>query len=351
MYENLTYEVLLERMLDRIPNTIDKREGSVIYDALAPAAAELAQIYIEADVIMNEAFADTASRVYLVRRAAERGVAPRAASRAVLRGEFNVNIPIGARFSMGNLNYAVTEQMTGFQYKLVCETPGVEGNRNFGTLLPLDYIDGLSRAELTELLIPGEDEEDTEQLRARYFSTLDSQAFGGNVTDYRQKVNEIPGVGGLKVYPVWNGGGTVKLVIINSQFGKPSEELVLEVQSTIDPLGNQGSGAGLAPIGHSVTVAGVEGQQVDIGTVISYQQGWTWQDVKNYAEAVIDEYFLELSRNWADSQNIIVRISQIETRLLNVPGVLDISGTRLNGAEQNLVLDKDSIPVRGDMVG
>ncbi|OPX43835.1 baseplate J-like protein [Ruminiclostridium hungatei] len=351
MYENLTYEVLLQRMLDRIPNTIDKREGSVIFDALAPAAAELAQIYIEADVIMNEAFADTASRAYLIRRAAERGVVPRAASKAVLRGEFNVNVPIGARFSLGNLNYAVTEQLTGFQYKLVCETPGAEGNRNFGTLLPVDYIDGLSSAELTEILIPGEDEEDTEQLRARYFSTLDSQAFGGNVTDYRQKVNEIQGVGGLKVYPVWNGGGTVKLVLIDSQFGKPSEELILEVQSRIDPLGNQGNGVGLAPIGHSVTVASVERQQVDIETVISYQQGWAWQDVKNYAEAVIDEYFLELSRNWADSQNLIVRISQIETRLLNVPGVLDISGTRLNGAEQNLVLDKDAIPVRGDMVG
>ena len=29
-------------MLDAVPNDLDKREGSIIYNALAPAAAELA---------------------------------------------------------------------------------------------------------------------------------------------------------------------------------------------------------------------------------------------------------------------------------------------------------------------
>ena len=69
MYEHITFDVILERMMDRVPNNIDKREGSIIYDALAPAAVELAQMYIELDVILNETFADTASREYLIRRA------------------------------------------------------------------------------------------------------------------------------------------------------------------------------------------------------------------------------------------------------------------------------------------
>lgn len=99
MFENITYEMLLDRMLDRVPNTIDKREGSIIYDALAPAAVELQQMYIELDVILNETFADTASRTYLIRRAAERGIAPNAATKAVLKGMFNMNIPISSRFS------------------------------------------------------------------------------------------------------------------------------------------------------------------------------------------------------------------------------------------------------------
>ncbi len=351
MYENITYEILLQRMLDRVPNTVDKREGSIIFDALAPAAAELQQMYIEADIILNESFADTASREFLIKRAAERGIAPSPASNAILKGEFNVDIPIGARFSQGSLNYEATEKITGHMYKLTCETAGTEGNRNFGTLIPVNYIEGLNHAELTELLIPGEDEEETEQLRTRYFATLDSQAFGGNITDYKQKVNEIPGVGGVKVYPVWDGGGTVKLVIINSQYEKPSEQLISDIQTRIDPLQNQGNGVGIAPIGHIVTVAGVGVQTVDIETEISYNSDWTWEDVREYVETAIDEYFKELSKGWADNEDLIIRISQLETRLLNIAGILDIAGTRINGLEQNLLLDRDCIPVRGDVVG
>lgn len=351
MYENATYETILQRMLNRIPNTIDKREGSIIFDALAPAAAELAQMYIEANVILNEAFADTASREYLIKRAAERGIVPAAASKAIVRGVFNVDVPMGARFSLGSLNYKVVEKIIGWQFKLECETAGIEGNRNFGTLIPINYIDGLSYAEVTEILIPGEDEEDTEQLRERYFATLDSQAFGGNITDYKEKVNEIQGVGGVKIYPVWQGGGTVKLVLINSQYDKPSEELVLYVQSEIDPLDHHGNGVGIAPIGHIVTVQGVNIQTVNINARISYKPDWNWEATKDYVEKAIDGYFKELSKSWADNDKLIVRISQLETRLLGVPGIVDISDTKLNGLEQNLELEGDCIPVRGDVIG
>lgn len=87
MYENITYEDILQRMLDRVPNNMDKREGSIIYDALAPAAIELQLMYIELDVIMNESFADTASREYLIKRASERGITPEPATNAILKGD------------------------------------------------------------------------------------------------------------------------------------------------------------------------------------------------------------------------------------------------------------------------
>ena len=45
--DQMTFEFILDRMLDRVPDTVDKREGSIIYDALAPAAAELAKTYME----------------------------------------------------------------------------------------------------------------------------------------------------------------------------------------------------------------------------------------------------------------------------------------------------------------
>lgn len=45
MFEDKTYENILQEMLNRVPDDIDKREGSVIYDALAPTAYSIADLY------------------------------------------------------------------------------------------------------------------------------------------------------------------------------------------------------------------------------------------------------------------------------------------------------------------
>lgn len=355
MYENVTYEVILDRMLDRVlaqnPN-IDTREGSIIYNALAPAAVELQNMYIQLDTILNESFADTQTRDYLIRRCAERGVNVEPATYAIRQGEFvpsTLEIAIGTRFSLNLLNYVVVEKISDGIYKLQCETAGYDGNVESGTLIPIEYIEGLQTATLTEVLVPGEDEEDTEHLRQRYFDSLDSQAFGGNIKDYKEKTNSLDGVGGVKVYPVWNGGGTVKLVIINSDFDKPSDVLINSVQTAIDPTQNQGTGVGIAPIGHIVTVVGCGETSVDVTTKITFQEGWDWEALKPYAEQAIDDYFKELASDWASLDNIIVRISQIEIRLLNLTGVLDIADTTLNGIAHNLTIDADNIPIRGEV--
>lgn len=290
--------------------------------------------------------------IYLIRRCAERGVNVEPATYAIRQGEFvpsTLEIAIGTRFSLNLLNYVVVEKISDGIYKLQCETAGYDGNVESGTLIPIEYIEGLQTATLTEVLVPGEDEEDTEHLRQRYFDSLDSQAFGGNIKDYKEKTNSLDGVGGVKVYPVWNGGGTVKLVIINSDFDKPSDVLINSVQTAIDPTQNQGNGVGIAPIGHIVTVVGCSETSVDVTTKITFQEGWDWEALKPYAEQAIDDYFKELASDWASSDNIIVRISQIEIRLLNLTGVLDIADTTLNGIAHNLTIDADNIPIRGEV--
>ena len=354
MYEELSYEMILKRMLGAVlennPN-LDTREGSIIFDALAPAAMELKMLYLQLDVILEETFADTASREMLIRRVAERGITPYKETKAVLRGEFDMNVPLGARFSLEKYNYVVVDKIEHGVFSMECETFGRVGNIHFGTLIPVDYIQGLGSAELTQLLIPGEDDEDTEQLRKRYFKSLDSEAFGGNLTDYKEKTRALSGVGGVKVYPVWNGGGTVKLVIINSENTAPSAALIDVVQTAIDPMDGRGAGFGIAPIGHIVTVLGVSNTNVNIATNITYQTGWNWEDIRIGVETMLDDYFKELSANWSDEEQIIVRISQIEIRLLEIVGVVDVSGTTINTLEQNFTLGIDNIPVRGEIVG
>ena len=74
----------------------------------------------------------------------------------------------------------------------------------------------MASAEITTLLYPGEEEESDDSLRERFLANLMKTAFGGNIAQYRQWAKEIPGIGGVQVYPVWAGGGTVKLSIIDT---------------------------------------------------------------------------------------------------------------------------------------
>lgn len=399
MYEEITYETLLERMLERagsIDGNVDTREGSLVWLGSAPVAMELQNLYLALDNLFAETFADTASREYLIRRAGERGITPYPATPAVLRLEVvpaSLALPMNTRFSIGALNYAVTDDLGAGAYALTCETAGQDGSQYSGPAVPIDFIEGLESCAVTALLVPGEDEEDTEALRQRYFDSLNAQAFGGNRMDYIEKTNALPGVGGVKVYRAWNGGiapaslvppkeaetwmqglsgvpetvktwleavyaagssgkltvgGTVKLVLIDSTFSQPSATLISQVQSAIDPEQNAGEGLGIAPIGHVVKVHGVEAETVDLSFSLYYQRGWSWDDVKGYVTDAVNAYFLELAKSWADQEEaLIVRISQVESRLLDIDGILDIAGTKLNGAATNYALALDHIPVLG----
>lgn len=350
MFEHITYEVILQRMLDRFPNILDKREASIIYNALAPAAVELQNMYIEFDWILNQSFADTAQREYLIKRCAERGIYPYEATNAILKGVFNIDVPIGSRFSLDDLNYEVIEKISNGVFKLKCETAGIVGNQHFGSLIPIDYIDGLTSAELVEILIPGEDEEDTEDLRTKYFDTFNAKPYGGNKQDYIQKTNAIAGVGSTKVTPIWDGGGTVLVTILDSSFNKASSVLVDTVQDILDPAGNPGKGDGVAPIGHVVTVNTADEITVNVSTTVTLDTGYNWSMVEPDVVAAIEAYLLEIRTEWANNTLNIVRIAQIDTKILTIDGIIDISGTKINGVTENLNLGEYEIPVLGTVV-
>lgn len=395
MYENITYETILERMLNRVPDKFDKREGSVIFDTHSPTAIELQILYIELERILNESYGDTASREFLIRRCREREIIPYEATKAILKGEFTpTSIDVtGQRFNIGSMNFVVLKKIADGEYQVQCETPGVVGNQQLGTMIPIDYIEGLETAELTEVLIPGEDEEDTEALRNRYFNSFKEKAFGGNVQDYLTKTNAIPGVGSTKVTRVWNGdirpaemipsesviewyesvkptlsgepamwletvfnaakdkklttGGTVLLTILGADFGAASNALIQTVKQAIDPNGNDGEGYGIAPIGHVVNVESAKIRNVIVNTNITFDTGYSCSNLQNSIDSVISDYLLELRKSWADNPYLVVRISQIETRILGIEGIIDVGDTKLNGASENLTLGKYEVPMFG----
>lgn len=351
MNEIPTYEEILQRCLDRIPNTIDKRQGSIIYDALAPCCVELAQMYIELSGIYDQVFIDTAVGEALDKLVEQNGVKRKDATYALRKGEFNMVVPVDNRFSDGENTYIVIENIVGTNNSILrCEQAGVVGNSYYGSLTPITYLQGLTKAELTDIIDMGDDIESDEDLRIRYMESVTAPEFGGNVSDYQNKVKSLTGVGGCKVVPIWNGGGTVKLIITNSQGGVPTSSLVNDVQEAVDPNQDQ-QGLGIAPIGHVVTVVGAVARNISVSATFTLESGVDPTDIQDSVNNIVDNYFKSLSTKWDKEDNLIARISQLETRLLGVAGVLDITNTKMNNSTSNLSLESNEIPVRkGDVV-
>ena len=125
MYESVTREAILKRMSDRAETiaqtqgyTLDRRVASMIFFALAPAAQELRQMYIELDQVLNESFADTESRSFLIRRCRERGLFPNPATcreeSAALREYIHQDREIDAREKeIADLRLKLADEKTG----------------------------------------------------------------------------------------------------------------------------------------------------------------------------------------------------------------------------------------------
>ena len=341
-----TYEEILQRCLDRVPSKFDKRQGSIIYDAIAPCAAELAQLYIKLFGIYEQVFIDTAVGEDLDKLVKQNGVTRKDATYALRKGEFNMVIPVGSRFSDGTNAYTVESNIDGTNNsRLRCETAGSAGNTYYGPLTMITYIDGLTKAELTDIIDLGDDIESDEILRERFMESVTAPQYGGNISDYQNKVRSLTGVGGCKVIPIWNGGGTVKLIITNSLGESPLESLINDVQEAVDPQPQQ-QGLGIAPIGHKVTVVGAETNKLTFGATLVLSQGTEAQDVQEKVNEAVDQYLYNLSRDWDKEDHITVRISQLEIRLLSITGVVDVSNITINGGEANVELASEEIPKR-----
>lgn len=372
-FSNKTYGNILSRQLKRVPDTIDKREGSMIQTALGPESWYLEGLYLDLDSVQKNAYAETAGGIFLDLLVAERGIERKTSTYAVKKGVFNKSVPVGSRFSAltgdGYLTYQVTEFIgqteTGYVYKMKCEVTGEIGNNYTGQLIAIDYVTGLTSAELTELLSAGTEEEKDSSLRERYLATFDVASFGGNIASYRNAILAIDGVGEVQVYPAWKGGGTVLCSILDGNLRPAGEELIHAVQETICPLEEGGavpsaSGYGLAPIGAAVTIGTGTELELDISLKVQFLNtvsdgGFAY---KSQIEKKIEEYLQSVRQSWGTmvkSQKIeyavTVYISRIIYAILDIPEVVNVTEVLINGAASDVVCKEDfslqQVPILG----
>lgn len=348
MFEDKTLENILDDLKDAAGGDMSAEEGTLTDHALRGAAAEFEQAYIALGLIGQNGYAETADREHLILRAKERGIEPFPASNAVWKAEFNMDIEPDERFSAGELTYVCIGKMGERQYRLMCEQPGTEGNARQEDLMPIEFIDGFEEGELTELLEPARDEEETEAFRARYLSIIKAaQAFGGNRAQYVEMARGIEGIGACKIYRASKNEKRIRIYFLDNSYQTPDEAFVADVQEIIDPAGKQGEGEGLAPMFHVVDVCPCGSKEADIEAEITLDTGYAWENLLPDVQNAIDGYCLELAKSWENEERVTMRILRVNAAIASVEGIVDVQGTMINGSGENLILGPNEIPVRG----
>ena len=352
MYEDKTYKSILADAKNDIGDEVIKVEGSLVHNALSALAYEMEKLYIQSDYIIEQSHAGTADSEHLEMIALDRGILRKEATNAYVKAEFNVAVPIGSRYSIKGYNYRTVEVINDslHQYKMMVEETGAGPNSLRGDLIPIDYVEGLESAKVTELLVAGDDEESKESLYKRYLESFTSQSFAGNIAAYKEKFASIQGIGGSKIYPTWKGAGTVKAVLISSDYTAVSDYLIGQIRSEAVPA--KGSGYGWAPIGHDLTIESVKEVVVNVSTQITYATGYSSSNLSEKIKEKIKEYLKGIAEAWKEGDEhteAIVYISRLESAILDVQGVLDVNNTSLNKNSSNLTLQSDEIPKLGEV--
>lgn len=350
----LGFEGILNFMLAEVDDDLDKREGSVIYTAVAPVALLTERVFYEMETLLRRTFADTARDEDLDRRLAEHGFPRLPATRAVralrITASPTANVPLGSKFALNELLYTYQGVGNDNVLQIVCDTAGSVGNRDFGEVTPTVNIQGLDNAVLADVLIPGEDEETDEAYYARFQEFIKEKDFAGNRASYKRVLRGIAGVGTFRLFRAPEGGGTVGVELLDSEYNVPSPELVASVQEVLDPVEAHKEGTGTAAIGQKVTVSPAQAQEVAVETTLELSPNVDIQTVKNALEVSLKEYFKTLRISWGEEDSTgynylssTVRLSRIESLALDIEGVVDVTSTKLNGTDGNIIL-ADAVP-------
>lgn len=336
-----TYKEIMTDMLARVPYTVNKEQGSVMWDALSPAAIELSELYLQLGDVFKLAFVRTSTGEYLPELCFQFGTYRLPATRAIRACQLNIEVPVGTRFSVEN-------SALNFRYlgnnKLECEQMGAVGNAVQGRLLPIEFIDRLESGQIGAILVPGEDAEDDDSLRQRTILHITRPQQDGNVDQYIKWASEFKGIGNCTVLPLWDGPNTVKVVITDSEGNTASAELVASFQNFLDP-GTTGKGEGVAPIGAFVTVDSATAQKIYLTITINLVSGFAPEDVYEAIHTLVGAYLQEATtEKMYKKYELLKRIDDLE----GVNYVPEISGPSLISLDPTSIFTLGELEVMAD---
>lgn len=317
--------------------SLDKREGSFINNMISPIGVELAKTYIEFGNILNIAFVKSNYDEYLDLKCGEWGIERKEGKKSTgyitFFGEdgYVVTNGIECKTSSG-LVFITTEEGTIKDGTVTLAAESVDEGSIYNVALntitefvyPVIGVDSLTNENAFE---NGVDRESDNELIERFYHKVRTPAISGNVYHYEEWATSIDGVKNVKVIPLWDGPGTVKVIISDEDNRPVSNEIIEECADYIDSV---------RPIGAEVTVTTPEIFNVDISLNVILAPDYSLDIIKNDIKEKIDKYLIQ-----CNGEIIYTKVGSIVS---GVDGVRDYSLLLINGDIDNIEVLSDYAP-------
>lgn len=339
-------------ILGNMQNPLSKIEGTYVYDIAAATSLEIKDLYDYLEWWSKQTFIDTATEnEYVDKHALIFGVKRRSEVKA--SGEITITGKTGTTIPKGT----IVLSRTGIKYETLAVAligsddkakariqalvGGVTGNCGVGDIVAFEIADtNIYTVTNEEAITGGFDIESNESLIARAEEKIMRPAHSGNENDYKQWAKEVEGVGKVDVIPVWNGGGTVKVIISDYDYNAANQELVEAVKNRIEQADGR-------PIGANVTVVSYIKYDLDIVATIKIASGYDIETIKQDVIADIKKGIINNTIQYtSNSKTTIVSIGKIGAIILSVNGVLDYTSLSVNGETTgNIEVPRDKIVI------
>lgn len=352
-------DVIHQRMLENLPDDIDKTEGGFAHDFTRPAALEKAELLIAINDAIKVFFPAWSYGAYIDMIATHDGLTRKSATYAetylTVTGAPGTIIPEGFLWSTPStaISNAVefetvadtTIDENGDASVLVrCTEAGTVGNvpANSITLMS-SPMGGIADITNENAASGGTETETDDELRVRIEEKDKSgeSSFVGCNADYKRWAKEVDGVGDVTVIPEWQGPGTgtVKLIVMDSNGEPATSTLLAQVYDHIMASLNQDSR--LAPIGAILTVVTATETYITVAATVELEEEAVLEDVSASFETALKEYFSTAKYEGE------IKYTRVGSILSETSGVADYDHTSLllNSGTANITIDADDYPV------
>lgn len=354
--QNNSPEEIQERMMNALPADIDNMPGGFPYDLTMPTAVEksmLVEFQITRALMLM--FPEWAYDEWLDLHAKAAGLTRRPAGFAsgtvTFSGDSGTVIPAGtavcteATDNSPSIAFTTDERAVipdsgSIAVKVTASEAGKASNSAAGAVIfLLTNIKGVSSVSNKDAITGGTDKETDDELRERIdvANAQEGESFVANDTDYVRWAKEVTGVGDCIVIPTWNGPGTVKLVLVDSNGQPANESIVKAVYDYI--VSPDDRSRRLLPTGTAeLTVVSATNKKIAYKcTGLVFDDTTTLDLIKSSFEELAKGEYSEAKTNGSNT----LYYNQLRGHVTEIPGVVDFDTFLVNGDTKNITLQQE----------